>query len=343
MFLNSCYNADYSTALKPGDSGAWVVDDTTNEVYGHVVASDVFGVAYVVPINDIFEDIKRRLSLEVVGLPFGRAVLETGPEIEAARHNSMTFDASNPLLGMDKNNGMELEESAAYHADIAETQVSTRKPSSNASTQDLTLLRADPPLKEFQQILDPQDTAVGSSSKQPLPVDQAKSGKELPEPSDRLQSSAMSLETHLQEAPFEYGASQPSFNIYTQPDLIDSYLSTLPNTQQCPTVPDPYARGYQVMGIHPTTACDPETFVSFSPSVVSLPKNQGPYPDSGYSTMNNSPSPSPPKQGTPTQRFDYTPPAASRPLTHESDPSGQSRFQRFKAKVGELKKKILKE
>jgi hypothetical protein len=72
-----------STALKPGDSGAWVVDDITDEVYGQVVASDVFGGAYVVPINDIFEDIKVRLSLETVGLPLGHATFESGPDIAA--------------------------------------------------------------------------------------------------------------------------------------------------------------------------------------------------------------------------------------------------------------------
>jgi len=213
------------------------VDDTTNEVYGHVVASDVFGVAYVVPIDDIFEDIKLRLSLEVVDLPW---------------------------------------------------------------TRDPTLLPADPPLKEFRQILDRQDTAVGSPSKQPLvPVDQARSGKELPEPSDRLQSSTTSPETHLQEVPFKYGASQPSFNIYTQPDRMDSYLPTLPYTQQYPTVPDPYAQGYQIIGIQSTTVCDPETFVPYPPYVGYVPpKDQRPYPDSGYSTMNNSPAPSPPQQNS---------------------------------------------
>jgi hypothetical protein len=54
-----------------GDSGAWVVDYLTGELYGHLVASDVFGVAYVIPINDIFQDIQRRLSLEGVKLPAG--------------------------------------------------------------------------------------------------------------------------------------------------------------------------------------------------------------------------------------------------------------------------------
>jgi hypothetical protein len=52
-----------------GDSGAWVVDYLTGELYGHLIASDVFGVAYVIPINDIFQDIQLRLSLEGVKLP----------------------------------------------------------------------------------------------------------------------------------------------------------------------------------------------------------------------------------------------------------------------------------
>ena len=38
-------------------------------LYGHVVASDVFGRGYVVPISDTFEDIKNRLSAESVSLP----------------------------------------------------------------------------------------------------------------------------------------------------------------------------------------------------------------------------------------------------------------------------------
>jgi len=55
--------------FQPGDSGAWVVDASTDEVYGHVVATDVFGRGYVVPICDSFEDIKNRLSVGWVSLP----------------------------------------------------------------------------------------------------------------------------------------------------------------------------------------------------------------------------------------------------------------------------------
>ncbi|KAH8797455.1 hypothetical protein F5882DRAFT_349369 [Hyaloscypha sp. PMI_1271] len=59
------------TAFVTGDSGAWVVDLMTNELYGHLVASDVFGVGYVVPMEDIFKDIQLRLSLEAIQLPGG--------------------------------------------------------------------------------------------------------------------------------------------------------------------------------------------------------------------------------------------------------------------------------
>ncbi|KAH8790776.1 hypothetical protein BGZ57DRAFT_815095, partial [Hyaloscypha finlandica] len=53
-------------ALKKGDSGAWVTDSETHEVYGHIVASEAFGRAHVIPMNDIFSDITTRLSLSAV-------------------------------------------------------------------------------------------------------------------------------------------------------------------------------------------------------------------------------------------------------------------------------------
>ncbi|KAE8443140.1 hypothetical protein EG329_002309 [Mollisiaceae sp. DMI_Dod_QoI] len=55
--------------LEPGDSGAWVVDLASNQLYGHVVASDVFGVSYIVPAFDVFRDIQLRLSFKTVKLP----------------------------------------------------------------------------------------------------------------------------------------------------------------------------------------------------------------------------------------------------------------------------------
>lgn len=40
----------------------------TLEVYGHLVATDVFGNGYVIPIHETLEDIKRRLDVESVTL-----------------------------------------------------------------------------------------------------------------------------------------------------------------------------------------------------------------------------------------------------------------------------------
>lgn len=63
------------TVLNKGDSGAWVTDNETHEVYGHVVASEAFGRAHVIPMNDIFSDITTRLSLLAVGLAFQDEIL----------------------------------------------------------------------------------------------------------------------------------------------------------------------------------------------------------------------------------------------------------------------------
>jgi hypothetical protein len=45
------------------------VDSSTHVVYGHIVASDTFAEAYVVPLDAIFHHIKAQLSVETVCLP----------------------------------------------------------------------------------------------------------------------------------------------------------------------------------------------------------------------------------------------------------------------------------
>ena len=55
--------------LCAGDCGSWVVDDETFEVYGHVVASDAFGEAFIIPLDAIFQDMKTQLEVESVSLP----------------------------------------------------------------------------------------------------------------------------------------------------------------------------------------------------------------------------------------------------------------------------------
>ncbi|ERF76427.1 hypothetical protein EPUS_07307 [Endocarpon pusillum Z07020] len=57
--------------IKRGDSGGWVVEYHTLEVYGHLVASDVLGDGYVIPLLDTLEDIRERTHAQDVGLATG--------------------------------------------------------------------------------------------------------------------------------------------------------------------------------------------------------------------------------------------------------------------------------
>ncbi|KAL1852911.1 cell cycle RNA binding protein whi3 [Diaporthe australafricana] len=51
------------------DSGSWVVDCETLELYGHLVATDFLDEGIVVPMRDVFEDIKQHLAAVSVQLP----------------------------------------------------------------------------------------------------------------------------------------------------------------------------------------------------------------------------------------------------------------------------------
>ncbi|RYC60051.1 hypothetical protein CHU98_g6171 [Xylaria longipes] len=55
--------------IRDGDSGSWVVDATRFEVYGQLVASDASGSGYVIPMTDIFSDVKSQLGAQTVELP----------------------------------------------------------------------------------------------------------------------------------------------------------------------------------------------------------------------------------------------------------------------------------
>ena len=57
--------------IQRGDSGGWVVEYLTLNVYGHLVASDVLGDGYVIPLLDTLEDIRERTHAQEVGLATG--------------------------------------------------------------------------------------------------------------------------------------------------------------------------------------------------------------------------------------------------------------------------------
>ncbi|KAF6234583.1 hypothetical protein HO173_007209 [Letharia columbiana] len=59
----------HGSVLNAGDCGSWVVDPSTCEVYGHVVASDAMGDIYVVPLNATLRDMEKKLGADPVSLP----------------------------------------------------------------------------------------------------------------------------------------------------------------------------------------------------------------------------------------------------------------------------------
>ena len=74
-------SANSYPAVQDGDSGSWVIDPVTLEVFGHVVAADILGDAYVVPICDTFSDITTALGLKSVTLPGCEDVLRASAQI----------------------------------------------------------------------------------------------------------------------------------------------------------------------------------------------------------------------------------------------------------------------
>lgn len=66
-----------------GDSGSWVVDAETFEIYGQLVASDALGGGYVIPMTGIMDEIKSTLGAKSVGLP-GPAIILCASTIKMA-------------------------------------------------------------------------------------------------------------------------------------------------------------------------------------------------------------------------------------------------------------------
>jgi hypothetical protein len=85
-----------------GDSGAWVAHSAAPEVYGHVVATDILGDAYVMPLVDTFQEIKECMGAKSVRLPLGSGI--TCAETEAAtisksRVTSISLQPQNDFRG----------------------------------------------------------------------------------------------------------------------------------------------------------------------------------------------------------------------------------------------------
>ncbi|KAF3075898.1 hypothetical protein CFAM422_001630 [Trichoderma lentiforme] len=61
-------NLDSNKQILDGDSGSWVVNEKTLEVYGYVVAADAFGGGYIIPLAEAFQNITDKLGCQFVNL-----------------------------------------------------------------------------------------------------------------------------------------------------------------------------------------------------------------------------------------------------------------------------------
>jgi hypothetical protein len=75
------------------------MDEATSEVYGHVVASDAFGEAYVVPLRDTIQDIQTRLNSKTVRLPTAAEILKwyAGRELPQPADSGYSSMTTTPL------------------------------------------------------------------------------------------------------------------------------------------------------------------------------------------------------------------------------------------------------
>lgn len=68
-------------AIHDGDSGSWIVDCDTMELYGHLVATGIFDEGIVVPMKNIFDDIKDQFCAISVTLPTVIDILSKNLEV----------------------------------------------------------------------------------------------------------------------------------------------------------------------------------------------------------------------------------------------------------------------
>ncbi|KAK8017395.1 hypothetical protein PG993_013721 [Apiospora rasikravindrae] len=57
------------TMLQPGDSGCWVIQETSGDIFGHVVSSDESGEVSVLPLSQVLQDIRSKLDADEVSVP----------------------------------------------------------------------------------------------------------------------------------------------------------------------------------------------------------------------------------------------------------------------------------
>ena len=92
-----------TTALQVGDCGSWIIDEATLEVYGHVIASDMFGEVYIAPLKDTLKQVEEMLEATSVSLPTRSEVftwVDCRTKRRAAESRARTMEDVRRVLGV---------------------------------------------------------------------------------------------------------------------------------------------------------------------------------------------------------------------------------------------------
>ncbi|KAF5009708.1 hypothetical protein FDECE_4054 [Fusarium decemcellulare] len=84
-----------SSDIRIGNSGSWVINPRTMEVYGHLVATDILRGAYVIPLVDVLNDIGARFANVSIEFPsrFPSRSLNTAGYLASRYSTSTLIDA----------------------------------------------------------------------------------------------------------------------------------------------------------------------------------------------------------------------------------------------------------
>ncbi|PKX97759.1 uncharacterized protein P174DRAFT_502265 [Aspergillus novofumigatus IBT 16806] len=82
--------------VQPGECGSWVVDEVSGHLYGHIFGGGIgTRTAYIIPADDIFEDIERKFR-QPVFLPSVREASHTASGANPASTPSRVLQAGSP-------------------------------------------------------------------------------------------------------------------------------------------------------------------------------------------------------------------------------------------------------
>lgn len=98
-----------------GDSGAWIVHAAASELYGHVVATNVFGEAYIMPAIATFENIRKCLGAASVTLP-DDADLQAVPSTQVSSVVNHSVESNAPPNVQQVEASVTLESTKRMHA-----------------------------------------------------------------------------------------------------------------------------------------------------------------------------------------------------------------------------------